>query len=143
MGGIVVRNRRQGAEQYFPVGAGAFALDEQDEAVKLVLDIFRLGEMKRFARPANDGDRPRPVTSQKRKLAHGLVLHVDAVRNGLLCGKREIERNHECCRKRLGKKGRKGEGANRSSHWRTPWRRNQNVRKAISSPFINIEYSLL
>src|ERR1700737_1711063 len=110
MGGIVVRNRCQGPEQYFAVGAGVFALDEQDEAVKLVLDIFGLGEMKRFARSANDGDRPRPVTSQKRKLAHGLALPVDTVRNGLLCGKRETERNQECsCEERCGKKGRKSE----------------------------------
>jgi hypothetical protein len=29
MGGIVVRNRGQGAEQDFAVGTGAFALDDQ------------------------------------------------------------------------------------------------------------------
>src|SRR5579863_7109591 len=124
MGGVIVRNRGQGAELYFAVGAGAFALDEQDEAVKLVLDIFRLGEMQRFTRSAaNDVDRPRPVTRQKRKLAHGLALHFHAVRGGLLCSKRETDRDECCCEQRCGKKWRKIEVGECGFHWRTPWRR--------------------
>ena len=43
MGSIVVGNGGQGAEQYLAVGAGAFALDEQDEAIKLILDSFASG----------------------------------------------------------------------------------------------------
>src|SRR6185312_8779152 len=78
-GGIVVRNRGQRAEQYFTFGAGALALDEQDQAVELILNIFRLGEMQGFARSTNDGDRTRPAAGQKRKLAHGLSLRAGAV----------------------------------------------------------------
>src|SRR6516165_12598395 len=84
--------------------------------------------MKRFAWSVNDGDKPRPVTGQKRKLAHGLALRVDTARNGLRCEEQGRERNHECCwEQRCGEKGRKTEHGNRGFHRRTPWRRNRNT----------------
>src|SRR5579863_1825238 len=84
VGGIVVGDCGQGAEQDFAVDADAFALDEQDEPVKLILDVFRLDKMQRFARSTNDRDRPRPVAGKKSKLVHRGALGVGARWTGLL-----------------------------------------------------------
>src|SRR5215472_4207027 len=84
--GIIVGDGGKRLELDLAVGARAFPLNENDEPIQLVRDIFPLSKAKRLARAASNGHRTAPVSDKKGQLLHGLALDLKASWGGLLSG---------------------------------------------------------